>query len=142
MENGDILNGMIKASEVSSNFYAHLARLNSIEYAWLEEGSGGSMPWIQADIGYQTSVTGIITQGDSVDTTHRDWFTKLKISTFIDTPTTTSYTEVFIEENGAPKVSLPICVRTYKLARLLFPVYPAAGPLRNTTRCSHAATRQ
>ena len=110
MENDDILNANIQASQMEiwngETCHAHQARLNSMTFTWFLEGSGGSMPWIQADIGYQTCVTGVITQGDGGASLNNnpDWFTKLKVSTFLGT--TDESAEVFIEENGTPKVSI------------------------------------
>ena len=114
MENGDIPDDNIKASNVDSyngeTFHAFKARLNSETFAWIIKGSIGSMPWIQADIGYQTCVTGVITQGDGRTENNPDWITKLKVSTFIST--TDDSAEVFIEENGAPKVSIDVEIFT------------------------------
>ena len=62
MENGDIPNENIEASHQYSSYPASKARLNGIKF-WACAGSLAS-PWIQADIGYQTYVSGVITQGD------------------------------------------------------------------------------
>ena len=109
MENGDIPDANIKASQMKiwngKTYHAHQARLNSMEFTWLLEDSSGNI-WIQADIGYQTCVTGVITQGDGGTGSNPDWFTKLKVSTFLST--TADSPEVFIEENGTPKVSIDV----------------------------------
>ena len=110
MENGDIPNANIKGSSINTHYgttyHAHLARLNSNTFTFLLAGSDGSMPWIQADIGYQTCVTGVITQGDGNPNYYPDWFTKVTVSTFLST--TDDSAEVFIEENGATKVSIDV----------------------------------
>ena len=54
-------------------------------------------PWIRVDIGYPTTVSGILTQGGEWY-----WMTQLKVSTF---STAKSDPEVFIkDENGDDKV--------------------------------------
>ena len=109
MENGEIPNANIKGSRIRTfdgmTYDAHLARLNSVTYTWLVESSKGSMPWIQADIGYQTCVTGLITQGNGTPK-YPDWITKLTVSTF--SGTTDDSAEIFIDENGVPKVSIDV----------------------------------
>ena len=81
MENHDIPDGNIKASSIRNKYYdAYNARLNSYSIWWAEEDAVS--PWIQADLGYQTHVSGLITQGDGGFGDNADWITSLKVSTF------------------------------------------------------------
>ena len=81
MKSDDIPNGNIKASSTySQDFEAYKARLNSFSPWWAEESA--VEPWIQADLGYQTHVSGLITQGDGGFGDNADWITSFKISTF------------------------------------------------------------
>ena len=92
----------IQASGSFGNLHAWEERLNGAKF-WAEKGNKVA-PWIQADIGYQTSVSGVITQGDGkqVDKTP-DWVTTLKVSTF---KISTDDEEVFVKNvNGTVKVS-------------------------------------
>ena len=92
MENGDIPDENIQASGYFTtingwSFFPWRGRLNSdgergkLEF-WAERGYN-STPWIQADLGYQIYVSGVITQGEGLlpDETP-DWVTTLKVSTF------------------------------------------------------------
>ena len=102
MENGDIPN----EKHQYSSYPASKARLNGIKF-WACAGSLAS-PWIQADIGYQTYVSGVITQGDGgiVSGITADWVTSLKVSTFT---MSTDDQEVFITDgvgNAKVRVSL------------------------------------
>ena len=95
VENGDIPDANFDASH--NKEYAYNARLNG-PTAWWAPGSTSS-PWIQVDIGYSTTVTGLLTQGKSL----RCWIAQLKVSTFA----TTSDPEVFISDgNGNDKVNI------------------------------------
>ena len=97
MEDNTIHKSSIRASAVYKSFRAWKGRLNGISYWATETGD----PWIQANIGYQTSVYGVITQGGGVDDEH--WVTHIKVSTFL---TNTTDEESFIEgEDGNQKVS-------------------------------------
>ena len=60
MKDGDIPNGNIRASSYYNNHYPYYARLDGYGF-WKVFDSRS--PWIQADIGYQTYVTGVATQG-------------------------------------------------------------------------------
>ena len=95
MENGDIPDANIMTSDGNQK-----GRLNT---ANAFERSSGNDPWIQADIGYQTCVSGVVTQGDGESGDDADWVTLFWISTF---QTSTASTQVFIRENGVNKVSL------------------------------------
>ncbi|XP_072048337.1 lactadherin-like [Amphiura filiformis] len=61
MESGEIGDADITASATEEGFPATNARLNG-NGAWSADDS--TIEWIQANIGYQTYVWGIITQGD------------------------------------------------------------------------------
>ena len=92
MENGDIPDGNIQASSLfDSNYPAHDGRLNANRY-WAAQGST-HQPWIQADIGYQTYVSGVATQGYPTS-----WVTSIKVSTFY---MTNADDEIFVSEDGA-----------------------------------------
>ena len=108
VENGDIPDGNISASDHITKYEPWKARLNG-------EGFGACYgydvePWIQADVGNQIHVSGVITQGDggigSGNT--EDWVTSLKVSTKM----TPHDDEVFVTENGTVKVSV-ITLKTY-----------------------------
>ena len=91
MYQNSIPDGNIIASSSSSNYPAWYARLNG-ESCWV--GSGSITPWIQADIGHQTNISGVVTQGDGgVGSEH--WITKIKVSTF---SLSTDDTEVFVKD--------------------------------------------
>ena len=103
MENGDIVDGNIKASsKLRDGFSARFARLNGTS-TWATAAGSNSKPWIQADIGYQTYVSGVVTQGEGhIEGTMRDWVTAFNVSTF---NMTTSDEEVFVKDgNGEVKV--------------------------------------
>ena len=106
MQNGDIPDRNIRASSESSdlNYVAHKGRLNG-PYCWYPYGSWDDERWIQADIGYQTYVSGVATQGRSYSYT--DYFvTSYKVSTFY---MTTADEEIFISENkGIAKVNVKV----------------------------------
>ena len=99
MESGDIPDANIQAIASSSNFPARNGRLDSWP-AWLVPGSV-SNPWIQADIGYQTFVSGVVTQGSEYGS---DWVTTLKVSTF--KANTNDEEEFVTDDNGQVKVSV------------------------------------
>ena len=99
MANGDIPDANIEASNHAGQHYAKNGRLNYAD-TWALRGST-SDAWIQADIGYQTYISGLITQGDG-GVGPPCWVTSVRVSTF---SVTTSDPEVFIqEENGDVKV--------------------------------------
>ena len=116
MENGDIPDENIKASHVGRDPWE--ARLNGQTF-WYCSGDIIA-PWIQADISYQTYVSGVITQGDGGDIftngrvgTTVDWVTSLKVSTF---SMSISDQEVFVtDEEGNIKVSV-FKIRILKLS--------------------------
>ena len=81
VENGDIKDGNIQASSIyydNQAFSTYKGRLNGNSY-WATNG-GINEPWIQADIGYQTYVSGVATQGYP-----QEWVTSIKVSTFFMT---------------------------------------------------------
>ena len=99
MENGDIPDANIVSSDGNQK-----GRLNT-PYAFEltpSQITSGNDPWIQADIGYQTCVSGVRTQGDG-ETDAPDWVTLFWVSTF---QTSTTSAQVFIKENGQNKVCL------------------------------------
>ena len=78
MENGDIPDANIQAIvSTYSDYPARNGRLSGTQL-WSVPGSV-SNPWIQADIGYQTYVSGVVTQGDGGHYSP-DWVTTLKVS--------------------------------------------------------------
>ena len=108
MENYGIPDGNIKASSTmypeSPSNQPFQARLNG-ESCWqaLKEEV---TPWIQADIGYQTFVSGVVTQGDRGVGDNLHWVTSFNVSTFA---MSVSDTEIFIEdEDGIPMVNTKI----------------------------------
>ena len=108
MENGDIPDTSITASH-SGHLKGRLQGQN-----WYVS-MGITDPWIQADIGYQTCVSGVVTQGDGDSGNLADWVSSFWVSTF---QTNTASTEVFIKENGVNKVSLmpsliAVCLYNY-----------------------------
>ena len=108
MENGDIADESIHASSVSlygGIGYPYHARLNGT-LCWRTTLYDDPEPWIQADIGYQTNVTGVITQGDGGVGPKHNWVKTLKVSTFLNS---TNDVQIFVEdEAGQPKVSRPM----------------------------------
>ena len=111
VENSYIPNENIQASNDYRGFEPWKARLNG-EGFWAAAGNLVK-PWIQADLGYQTRVSGVITQGDGGIGTGvtEDWVTSLKVSTKM----TPQDDEVFVTEDGTVKVS----VITLKLTNVL-----------------------
>ena len=104
MENGDIPNQNIQASSIFSPYYpAWNARLNG-PLGWISPAREVN-PWIQADIGYQTWVTGVVTQGYDLG-----YVTSLKISTF--SLSTNDTEDVFEDEHGNEMV-IPTLVTLY-----------------------------
>ena len=110
MENSDIPNGNIQASNHNRGFEPWKARLNG-EGTWAADGSLVD-PWIEADVGNQTYVSGVITQGDGGigNGKSEDWVTSLKVSTKM-TPHD-GEVHVFVTEDGTVKVSF-ITLKTY-----------------------------
>ena len=100
MESGDIPDANIQASTYYVN-PAKNGRLSLDLCPWSAAGSV-SNPWIQADIGYQTYVSGVITQGGCG--LNPDWVTTLKISTF---EVNTNDAEEFVtDDSGQVKASV------------------------------------
>ena len=104
MKNGDIPDVNITASsefilpknsmDGEGNGYAREARLNR-RSCWRAKLSSTKKPWIQADIGYQTNVSGVVTQGDG-GIGPEDWVKTLKVSTFFKS---TNDTEIFVKDD-------------------------------------------
>ena len=107
MENGDIPDENIKASgrfkweDELDCCYPWFARLNGVK-PWVGEGTPPNV-WIQADIGYQTYVSGVVTQGSGDILNSGDWVSSIKVSTFYGS---TNDDEVFVkDEQGEAIVS-------------------------------------
>ena len=100
MENGDIPDANIMVSD--GNQKGRLNTPNPVELT-PSQITNGNDPWIQADIGYQTCVSGVVTQGDGEGGADEDWVTSFWVSSF---QTSTTSTQVFIKENGENKASL------------------------------------
>ena len=112
MENGDIVDENIMASSEFSPpkaFKPWKARLNG-DFKWMASSSD-SQPWIQADIGYQTHVSGVVTQGEGDHVGDSDWIKSIKVSTFY---MTTSDEEIFVKDLGGEiKVNKFLAVAVY-----------------------------
>ena len=99
VEDGTIPDDKLEASAVFGQYVASKGRLNGASF-WgaPDHVDDGITPWIQADIGYQTYVSGVMTQGS---VSH--WITSIKVSTF---SITTGDPEIFImDEDGNALVS-------------------------------------
>ena len=93
MENGDIPDENIRASHERNDKRAKKGRLNGKSFWSTYKGTYPSnQSWIQADICYQTLISGVATQGDGQ---HKEWVTSLKVSSF---SMNTSDEEVFIKD--------------------------------------------
>ena len=104
VENGDIPDGNIQASSIYlyKHHHAHEGRLNAGSF-WAVEGST-HQPWIQADVGYQTHVSGVATQGFL-----NMWVTSIKVSTFY---VTTADDEIFVSDGeGIAKVNITVLLQ-------------------------------
>ncbi|XP_072017428.1 uncharacterized protein [Amphiura filiformis] len=99
MTNGDIPDDNIHASSEYSDYGATEGRLNGPKY-WKAQSS--QIIWIQADIGYQTNVSGVITQG-SGQNAHPDYVTAFAVSTFV----TTGANQVFVEDQNGIAIEFP-----------------------------------
>ena len=102
MKNSDIPDANIQASTYEGH-PAKNGRLFGALPPWSAPRST-SNPWIQADIGYQTNVSGVVTQGDEGWGNVPDWVTTLKVSTF--KVNTTNVEEFVTDESGEVKVFL------------------------------------
>ena len=101
MKSGDIPDANIQAIASSIDFPARNGRLSSLP-PWSVRGSE-SNPWIQADMGYQTYVSGVVTQGDGGFGNYANWVTTLKVSTFA--VNTNDEEEFVTDDYGQVKVS-------------------------------------
>ena len=83
---------------------ANKGRLDGEPPVWTLFGYRFQSPWIQADIGYQTYVSGVVTQGDGGFGDEANWVTSLKVSTF---EVNTNDVEEFVkDDNGEIKVNV------------------------------------
>ena len=106
MENGAIPDESIRASAYRTggrdvDFVPALGRLNGSLY-WSTAGSEVE-PWIQADIGYQTYVSGIITQACG-DNNYPCYTATLKVSTYATNDTSSEGEFIQDPETFQPKV--------------------------------------
>ena len=102
MRSGDIPDANIQAiASTYSSLPAINGRLDS-QLPWTVPGPV-SNPWIQADIGYQTYVSGVVTQGDGGYLVP-SWVTTVKVSTF--EANTYDVEEFITDDNGQVKVSV------------------------------------
>ncbi|XP_072017415.1 uncharacterized protein [Amphiura filiformis] len=103
LENGEIPDENIQASsEHSSSHAATRGRLNN-RGSWHADYSQTGPVWIQADIGSQTYVSGVITQLDGGESRGADWMTSFKVSTFL----ATGADEVFVEDQNGNAIIFP-----------------------------------
>ena len=103
MRNGNIPDINIQASSESSSYPAHMGRLNGASF-WYPQ-SWDNERWIQADIGYQTYVSGVATQGAG---RWDNWVASFKVSTFY---MTTADDETFVsEDRGIARVSKDVFI--------------------------------
>ena len=95
MESGEILNESIEASDWEADNPPSDARINAYDAnsKWSVYGNI-PFPWIQADIQYQTHVSGVLTQGEG-----GDWITSFKVSTFLEN------SETFVQNAQGGEVS-------------------------------------
>ncbi|XP_072017210.1 uncharacterized protein [Amphiura filiformis] len=102
MTNNTIPDENIQASsELSSTYVASKGRLNGPS-AWVAANGQTGPIWIQADIGYQTYVSGVITQGDGKPN-YPDYVTSFSVSTF----RTTGANEMFVEDQNGIAIIFP-----------------------------------
>ncbi|XP_072017455.1 lactadherin-like [Amphiura filiformis] len=88
---------IIASSEYHSTNAASKGRLHGPS-CWAAAFDQTGPIWIQADIGYQTYVSGVITQGGD-----HYWVTSFKVSTFV----TTSANEMFVENQNGIAIIFP-----------------------------------
>ena len=82
------------------------ARLNGVSH-WQAGSESGR--WIQADLGYQTYVFGVVTQGDGgVGGSSIDWITSFSVSTFLER---ISDPETYVKESGGTTIKIKVCVQ-------------------------------
>ena len=119
MENGDIPDENIQALAIySSSYPAHNGRLNSASSVYWAARGSTQEPWIQADIGYQTYVSGVATQG----VPDGCWTTSIKVSTFY---MTTNDNEMYVSEDGnggMAKVTKPFFLAIFSKSVILWQV--------------------
>ena len=105
LESGEIPEVNIKASDEYRSHPATQARLNG--QAFWSASSSVEDPWIQADIGYQTYVSGVVTQdGRWIWNGNWTWERSIKVSTF---SVSNDDTEVFVKDKYGEDIVSPIC---------------------------------
>ena len=92
MKDGSIPNANIQASSENEGYEARNARLDG-DRAWRAHGSA-TAPWIEADIGYLTFVSSIVTQRYKYNSNR---VTKLKVSTKLSSDDVTG--GIFIKDH-------------------------------------------
>ncbi|XP_072022651.1 lactadherin-like [Amphiura filiformis] len=131
MENGDIPDENINASSSTIRGARH-GRLNG-PYPWSTAPlhPAGS-EWIEADIGYPTYVSGVITQGDGGNV-EPDWVTSFNVSTFF----TTGGTEAFVKDQDGDVVTFAGNVDVHTAVIATFPEPVNARIVRITCLSMH-----
>ena len=100
MKDRSIPDANIRASSEHTGYAARNARHDG-DQAWVARSTTNQ--WIEADIGYLTSVSGIVTQGDGGNGDSDDWVTKLMVSTKLSSDVVGD--GIFIQgDNGEDKV--------------------------------------
>ena len=120
MESGEILDESIRASDWETDYPPSKARINllDVDSKWSANGNV-TIPWIQADIQYQTYVSGVLTQGGE-----EGWITLYSVSTFLEN------SETFVKNELGGKVSFDFidtsgigCLSPYFKGEKNLPVY-------------------
>ncbi|XP_072016793.1 neuropilin-1-like [Amphiura filiformis] len=101
MENGEIPDANIQATSVYGSNRATNGRLNHHWGFWCSVPGQSGTIWIQADIGYQTYVSGVITQGGGQRNPY--WVTSFTVSTFM----TAGADEVFVADRNGNAIIFP-----------------------------------
>ena len=103
MNDYDILVTMIDDESIQASAGSVVFYDNNSQWFWSVPGTYTGIPWIQTNFGYQTYVSGVVTQGGENSQTS-SWVTSIKVSTF---SMTTSDQEIFVtDELGNAVVSI------------------------------------
>ena len=99
MKDKSIPDGNIRASsQYSQSFHVKYARLDHSS-SW-SAATTDDEPWIQADIGYETKVSGLVTQGDGGSGKYDDWVITLKVSIYDDVTRNSDGPGIFVGDDG------------------------------------------